>query len=58
MQYQMFLVETADDQLNSIQQRIAWVCQHADRYGELQKVFVASLTIPILNANVEREEYN
>ena len=34
MQYQM-----------SIQEKTAWICQRASRYGELQRVFVAAQNI-------------
>ena len=54
MQYQMFLLETTDIRLSSIQEKTTWVCQRADYSGKLQKVLVASITIQISNKVFDR----
>ena len=54
MQHQIFVLETADIRLSSIQEKTTCLCQRADRPGKLQIVLVASIAIPIFNTVFDR----
>ena len=50
----MFLHESKGESLRSTASKAAWISNRSERYPDLHIIFLASLTVPLSNAEVER----